>query len=262
MKGAFVSDLHLFSQRSIGQKHWEELHATLRNVNFLVLGGDIFDFRWSHFADPRSTTEAAEEWLSSLLSKNSHLRVAYVLGNHDCSNAMKTALREMSKSSERFEWYEHILQLGSKAFLHGDVLDAGLTKDRLLEYRKKFSGELIAKGKIANMLYDALIASRAHRLPGQWHHTPKKTTARLSEFLNQDHSLNRCNIREVYFGHTHSPLNDQKFGGFHFFNPGSGIKHLIFQPKFFEFTEKEVALRHELALDCLALPVGSHNSNH
>jgi len=129
---------------------------------------------------------------------------------------MKTALREMSKSSERFEWYEHILQLGSKAFLHGDVLDAGLTKDRLLKYRKKFSGELIAKGKIANMLYDALIASRAHRLPGQWHHTPKKTT----------------------------------------------IKHLIFQPKFFEFTEKEVALRHELALDCLALPVGSHNSNH
>jgi UDP-2,3-diacylglucosamine hydrolase len=83
MKGAFVSDLHLFSQRSIGQKHWEELHATLRNVNFLVLGGDIFDFRWSHFADPRSTTEAAEEWLSSLLSKHSHLRVAYVLGNHE-----------------------------------------------------------------------------------------------------------------------------------------------------------------------------------
>jgi UDP-2,3-diacylglucosamine pyrophosphatase LpxH len=262
MKGAFVSDLHLFSQRSIGQKHWDDLHCTLRNVNLLVLGGDIFDFRWSRYADPRSTTEAAEEWLSSLLNQHSHLRVAYMLGNHDCSYAMQIALSEMSKSTERFEWYEHILQLGNKAFLHGDILDAGLTKDRLFEYRKKFSGEAITKGKLANMLYDAIIASRVHRLPGQLHHTPKKTTARLSEFLCQDDSINHCDIRDVYFGHTHSPLNDKTFGGFHFYNPGSGIKHLLFQPKFFEFTEQEVALRHELALDCLALPAGTRNPAH
>lgn len=262
MKGAFVSDLHLFSQRSIGQKRWDEFHFTLQKVDLLVLGGDIFDFRWSQYADSRSTTEAAEEWLSSLLSKHSHLQVAYMLGNHDCSHAMQIALREISKSTQRFQWYEHILQLGTKVFLHGDILDAGLTRERLLDYRKKFSGEAVAKGKLANMLYDALIVSRVHRLPGKLHHTPKKTTARLSEFLCQEDSLNECGVREVYFGHTHVPLNDKMFGGFHFYNPGSGIKHLPFQPKFFEFTEQEVALRHELVLDYLALPAGTRDPNH
>lgn len=259
MKGAFISDLHLFSRRSIGQKHWDDFNSSLRHVNLLVLGGDIFDFRWSKYADSRSTTEAAEEWLSTLLSQHNHLRVAYMLGNHDCSHAMKMALCEMSKATERFEWYEHMLQMGSKVFLHGDILDAGLTKERLFEYRKKFSGEASAKGKLANILYDAMIASRVHRLPGQLHHTPKKTTARLHEYLSNDDSLDDCDIREVYFGHTHSPMNNESLGNFHFFNPGSGIKHLLFQPKFFDFTEQEVALRHELALDRLALPSGTCN---
>lgn len=262
MKGAFVSDLHLFSQRSIGQKHWDDLNSTLQSVNLLVLGGDIFDFRWSRYPDLRSTTEAAQEWLSSLLNKHRHLQVSYLLGNHDCSHAMQIALSEISKSTEQFQWHEHILQLGSKAFLHGDILDAGLNKERLSEYRRMFSRESTAKGKLANKLYDLLIATRVHRLPGQLHHTPKKTTSRLSEFLSQDNSLCQGDVREVYFGHTHSPLNGTMFGGVHFFNPGSGIKHLPFQPKFFEFTEQEVALSHELVLDCLALPASSRNPNH
>ena len=103
MKGAFVSDLHLFSQRSIGQKHWDDLNSTLQNVNLLVLGGDIFDFRWSRYPDLRSTTEAAQEWLSSLLNKHRHLQVSYLLGNHDCSHAMQIALSEISKSTEQFQ---------------------------------------------------------------------------------------------------------------------------------------------------------------
>ena len=43
----FVSDLHLFSHRSRGHLIDEQIMEAARRSRVCVLGGDIFDFKWS-----------------------------------------------------------------------------------------------------------------------------------------------------------------------------------------------------------------------
>jgi hypothetical protein len=46
MTGFFLSDLHLFSRRSIEQQHWEQYADSIAAAKCIGLGGDMFDFRW------------------------------------------------------------------------------------------------------------------------------------------------------------------------------------------------------------------------
>ena len=46
-KAHFVSDLHLFSKRSSGPQVQRAIEAAVARSDTFVLGGDIFDFRWS-----------------------------------------------------------------------------------------------------------------------------------------------------------------------------------------------------------------------
>ena len=55
----FVSDLHLFSRRSLAPRHEAALHAAAARAHTFVLGGDIFDFRWSHYHSPEETARQA-----------------------------------------------------------------------------------------------------------------------------------------------------------------------------------------------------------
>ncbi len=43
----FVSDLHLFANRSDAHRYLEEIALAASQAEAFVLGGDIFDFRWS-----------------------------------------------------------------------------------------------------------------------------------------------------------------------------------------------------------------------
>ena len=43
----FVSDLHLFANRSNAHRYLEEIALAASQAEVFVLGGDIFDFRWS-----------------------------------------------------------------------------------------------------------------------------------------------------------------------------------------------------------------------
>ncbi len=61
MNGLFISDLHLFSQRSIGQWHWEQQLASIESAEAVVLGGDIFDIRWSQRGNLDATIAAASD---------------------------------------------------------------------------------------------------------------------------------------------------------------------------------------------------------
>ena len=54
----FVSDLHLFSGRTQAARHAPALHAAARRARTFVLGGDIFDFRWSTLGSVETTVRA------------------------------------------------------------------------------------------------------------------------------------------------------------------------------------------------------------
>ena len=84
IRGCFVSDLHLLSSRSVGARLWQDFRGELLRCNLLVLGGDIFDFRWSRHEELSHSLSEVSNWLDALLKHYPQLRVAYVLGNHDC----------------------------------------------------------------------------------------------------------------------------------------------------------------------------------
>jgi UDP-2,3-diacylglucosamine pyrophosphatase LpxH len=234
MKGLFVSDLHLFSRRSVGHERWKELEVSLQSATWLVLGGDIFDFRWSTLPNLNATREAAERWIGNLLRLHPHLHIVYVTGNHDCQPAMHHLLREISSSHPQFQWHDHCFRLGDKLFLHGDIIDAGSHSSGLLTYRKKFSRDSKSRGRFANLLYDTLVATRIHKLPRHIVHRPQQILARLYRCLVREGLVADNKLQKVYFGHTHVPMHGVSHKGYLFYNPGSAIRHLPFRPCLFE----------------------------
>ena len=59
----FVSDLHLFCNRFDGERHWDAIRQAASEAHTFVLGGDVFDFRWTTMS---SIEEAADEAIRRL----------------------------------------------------------------------------------------------------------------------------------------------------------------------------------------------------
>lgn len=228
--GLFISDLHLLSRRSVGQMHWQQLKPELHKSDLLILGGDIFDFRWSTHGDLIRSTQAARQWLHEAIDANKQLRIIYLLGNHDCLPSMQTLLKTLTSEIANFCWVEQHLALDQSVFLHGDVLDAGLTSSALANYRAKFSDKHRERGDLAHRMYDLLVASRIHGVPPKIIHRAPRVTKRLSQYLSSFDLTAEHGIHQVYFGHTHQPLGGTTYGNQLYFNPGSGIRHLPFAP--------------------------------
>jgi UDP-2,3-diacylglucosamine hydrolase len=229
-RGVFISDLHLLTRRSVAPAHWQQLLPELRQSDLLVLGGDIFDFRWSTHGDLLRSTQAAKEWLQSALEVNQKLRIIYLLGNHDCLPSMQAMLQTLATEVPRFCWTEQHLALDQCLFLHGDVLDAGISPNALAAYRSKFSDQHRERGDLAHRMYDLVVASRIHSVPAKLIHRPLRVMKRLSDYLQSLDLTAEQGIHQVYFGHTHQPLAGVAYKEQLFFNPGSGIRHLPFTP--------------------------------
>lgn len=230
LHGLFISDLHLLSRRSVGQALWQQLLPEMKKTDLLILGGDIFDFRWSTHGDLLRSAEAAQHWLQSATEINKHLRIIYLLGNHDCLPNMQAVLHSLTREIPNFCWTEQHITLDQCVFLHGDVLDAGLTPAALATYRSKFSDQHRERGDLAHRMYDLLVASRIHGVPPKIIHRPARVTKRLSQYLTALGLTAEQGIHQVYFGHTHQPLSGISCNDQRFFNPGSGIRHLPFVP--------------------------------
>lgn len=230
MQGVFLSDLHLLSRRSVGQRRWHEVRGQIRRADWLVLGGDIFDFRWSRHRHLDASLEDAGSWLMDLMGHFPRLRIGYVLGNHDCLHPFRVVLRELERDCPRFAWMEFYFRLGDKVFLHGDVLDAGISLKDLTRYRRRFAGRDKSRGAVANLLYDAAVASRIHCVPPNVLHAPERVTRRLASYLELENLTAAQGITQVYFGHTHMPMQNVRMGRQAYYNAGSGIRHLEFAP--------------------------------
>ena len=81
--GFVVSDLHLFTERSSAHRYMDRIHDTLADADFLVLNGDIVDFRWTTLPSKEATAHAADDWLADLCIEYPHCQFYYVMGNHD-----------------------------------------------------------------------------------------------------------------------------------------------------------------------------------
>ena len=65
-KACFVSDLHLFANRSRGARHLDAIRKTAERSKLCVLGGDIFDFKWSTLPSDGHSVDEALRWLHEL----------------------------------------------------------------------------------------------------------------------------------------------------------------------------------------------------
>jgi UDP-2,3-diacylglucosamine pyrophosphatase LpxH len=225
-KGVFVSDLHVFSGRSVGESLPSGLQTAFPEANLLVLGGDIFDFKWSSLGGP-ATLLAAEKWLQSLLDQW-HGEVIFLAGNHDCLPKFFGTLSQIAHRCERFTWHRHHLQLGDAVFLHGDVLDAGHDLAKLDSYRDQFH-PTASQSRFSRRAYGAIVAMRIHRMAPQLRHRELHTCRRLHGLLPQLVAA-PSKVRRVFFGHTHVSVAGREVNGVKFFNPGAAIRHIAFEP--------------------------------
>lgn len=233
MKGLFISDLHLFSQRSIGQACWNQNRERIEAARVIVLGGDIFDIRWSQLSNLSATIDAASAWIQTAITLNPTATWVYLLGNHDCHPRMTTMLATLTEQHANFAWSSTVWRIGRSVFLHGDILDGDRHLGGLDAYRRSFHEDR-QKGKIGNLLYSAVIQTRLHGLVPRVRHRQKKTCERLIRYLERQGEGFLSDVDNIYFGHTHVPMHGFSYGRFQFYNAGSGIRHLKMFPAEFE----------------------------
>jgi UDP-2,3-diacylglucosamine pyrophosphatase LpxH len=233
-QGIFVSDLHLFSRRSVGQRRLDQLTSTFPKADLLVLGGDIFDFRWSALGAFDASLYAARRWLLELTEAWPG-DLVFLPGNHDCIPEFLDEVEAIARDQKRFGWYPHQVQLGDALFLHGDLLDSGGGLARLAHYRRRFHHES-PKSRMAHRAYDMAVALRVHRAIPKLRHQPILTCQKLLSWLPQLSDSPEA-IRRVFFGHTHVPVAGLQIGSVRFHNPGAAIRHLSFAPVHFELSK-------------------------
>lgn len=228
----FVSDLHLYSRRSQAGRYLSGLHAAAACSDMFVLGGDIFDFRWSTLPSPEETVRQALRWLDELVASHPRCQFHFVLGNHDCNRRFVAALETYSASRPNFAVHPYVLRLGDRLFLHGDAVDhPRMCPRRLAQRRQKWAADE-RRGPVRNALYDLAVTARLHRLASRVAHPRRRVVHRLLGYLARiGHGLEQ-GVQQVFFGHTHDALECYRYRGVTFHNPGApmpGLKFRILQ---------------------------------
>jgi UDP-2,3-diacylglucosamine pyrophosphatase LpxH len=232
-KAYFLSDLHLFANRSFAESIQPRIHQSARESHTLILGGDIFDFRWSRWQDHAKTLEESVRWLRELLAVNPECRVHYLLGNHDASQAFTAELEDLSRAYANLEWHPHLMRLDDKVFLHGDIIDAKIPLaegfHEQLDLLRRRKDERALPTDFRHKVYDAVVKTHVHRLVATVANPKTKVLTRVSDYLDWAGHGSSTGIRDVYFGHTHCPLESEPYAGMRFHNPGASIKGLRFR---------------------------------
>lgn len=217
----FVSDLHLFSRRTRGHLIDADIVAAARRSRVCVLGGDIFDFKWSSHSSHEASLTAAVEWLCRLIEAVPECQFHFVLGNHDDLPALVALLPELATRYANFFWDRFYLRLGDTVFLHGDAADRKMSHDRLSDRRDRFSHA--PRQRWAHGLYGLVVHSQMHRLIPHAVYPPLFVADRLLKYLREVHQGPEEGVRQVCFGHTHRPMAGYSRGGVVFHNGGAPI---------------------------------------
>lgn len=227
-KGFFVSDLHLFSRRSSANDLMPELRQKVRGAHTLVLGGDIFDFKWSTHESLLHSLERAIEWIDQLHSENRNCEFHFVLGNHDCEPAFVERLQQYADATSRFDWHRYYLRMQSCLFLHGDIVSGGADDHESLDDLRMKHRHTKNKSEAWHVAYDVAVRVRLHRLA--------MLTIRELAILERvrDYAENigqgpDQGVTDVYFGHTHVDVDGVEFRDLRFHNGGGAIRGIPFR---------------------------------
>lgn len=224
----FLSDLHHFARRSQTERYDNELREKIVDSDALILGGDIFDFRWSTVGDFPATTERAIQWLGDISQINPRCKIHYLLGNHDCHSQF---LERLQQEQKRLNLSVHplSLRLGDKFFIHGDIADRRTNHARFLKLREHWSRDYVQKPLWRHWTYDLAVILRLHKLVAKTIHRKAAVVDRMQYYLKDTENHFESGIREVYFGHTHHFIDGEEYDGIRYFNPGAPMAGLEFK---------------------------------
>lgn len=228
MRGYFLSDLHLFSRRSFAETLTRQIHDVADQAHTLVLGGDIFDFKWSTRPSLKHSVEEAIQWIDVLMAAHPTCAFYYLLGNHDAHPDFVAELDRLAFRRPQLVWQPHILRLGQCAFLHGDVVDGDLYHEEI-DSRRRASDRKPPPHAIRHWLYDAVVKARLHRLAGHVARSKSVVLSRLHRYLTAQGLDATSGVSDVYFGHTHREMDGVEYHGLRYHNGGASIKGLGFR---------------------------------
>jgi len=226
----FISDLHLMSPRSVVDLNPVWIAYQYSGRELLVLGGDIFDFRWSTLGSMKASLAAAEAWLRWLIDDWPGC-IIYLPGNHDSHPRFLQLLDSLQNEASNFSWEPHAIRLGTTLCLHGDLYDAG-SEAGLAEYRSQCHHEK-AQPAFVQTAYNVAVTAQIHRLIPWLRNRRGQVCQTLSSQL-VDIPMDTEDINSVIFGHTHHHLDGHEVAGIRFFNPGAALKYSVFQPVEFQ----------------------------
>jgi UDP-2,3-diacylglucosamine pyrophosphatase LpxH len=225
----FVSDLHLCSRRSRAELHMPAIHATARRANSFILGGDIFDFRWSTLPSADETVKHALRWLDDLVASHPQCDFHFIQGNHDCNRRFVSALESYSATRPNLNLHAYVFRQGKNVFLHGDAADhPRMCQQRLMRRREHWSRDE-TRSQVRHVLYDLAVTARLHRIAGKVAHPRRRVVHRILGYLNRIQHGAATGVEHVYFGHTHDALANYRYRGVTFHNPGSPMPGLQFR---------------------------------
>ena len=233
--GAVVSDLHILTNRTTVHEHMDDIEAAAEAADLFVFNGDIFDFKWSTHGAFQESVAVAVAWIEDLLRRNHDCRFVFLIGNHDGLPSYKAELVRLSNDYPNMTWEEFYLRLDDKVFLHGDVCQTTGSPAELETYRLKCN-EHLRDHPVLHMLYWLVSHVGILRLFVKM--ISKESCARrISQYLSTVMGSEFAEIREVYFGHVHTPFTDFPHNGRIFHNTGAALKRLHLQIMTFDFSE-------------------------
>ena len=206
----------------MGENYLPEIRACAAEADFFVLNGDMFDFKWSVLPTVAETVEAAVQWLRELLATCPHCRFFYVLGNHDNIQPFVDRLEALAAETANLECCLSHLRAGTALFLHGDV---PVVNARRRAFRRAIRPAVRRKGRFLNACYRVVVAMGVHRWLTRANR-PKRLAKRILRALRAAQTGLAEGLTDVYFGHTHRPFTDYRYGGLTFHNTGSAIRGL------------------------------------
>lgn len=225
----FVSDLHLYSRRSQAPRHAAAIRAAASKADTFVLGGDIFDFRWSTLPTADETVRHALRWLDDLVASHPRCDFHFVQGNHDCNRRFISSLESYSAARPNLNIHDYVLRLGKNVFLHGDAADHPTMCQARLKKRREHWSHDESRSQVRHVLYDLAVTARLHRLAGKVVHPRRRVVHRILGYLSRIHHGPETGVEHVYFGHTHDSLANYHYRGLTFHNPGAPMAGLNFR---------------------------------
>lgn len=224
----FVADLHLFCRRFDGQRVWDRLLEASKQAATVVLGGDIFDFRWTTLPTIEDSANEAIRRLESMVRTNRHCEFHYLLGNHDHHQSFVPRLERLAYDEPNLSCHPYYLRLGKILFLHGDVATRTMGAEQLEKERRRWL-QVRKQGRVANWVYDLSVGLCLHKLAYRVVYPRRAVARRILAYLEQIDEGPDAGVTDVYFGHTHLALSHFEYDGIRFHNGGAPVRWCSFR---------------------------------